>query len=555
MILHACQRLPIPKRMRWGNSNAEFVRPVQWVIVLLGSEVVPCTILDQEAGNQTRGHRYHHPQPITISEPKQYEKLLAEQGKVIANFSTRRKIIEDRVNSLATEVNGQVVIEPKLLDEVCGMVEWPVPMRGHFAKTFLQVPQEALISAMAHHQKCFHLVDKQQQLLPYFITVCNIESNDPQQVLAGNERVMTARLADAQFFYETDLKTPLGDFQQRLSHVIFKEKLGTMADKTQRIASLAGLIADELQWNKEFIIQAAQLAKADLMTDMVGEFPELQGIMGYYYGCKQGYPEPVAIALRDHYLPRFSGDKLPDSEISAALAIADRLDTIIGLFSINQPPSGEKDPFALRRAALGLLRIIIEKNLNLNLLQLIHHGAQSYSMEHPTAVEDCFQFILDRLKTWYLEQGISQDVFAAVMAKKPTHPLDFQQRIDAVNQFRTLPEASALAAANKRVSKLLSKEGKLDIDRQLHHEFFESDIEANLAKLIASKQQQVIPLYQQASYTDALSQLASLRKPVDDFFDQVMVMVDDPNVRNNRLALLANLRDLFLEVADISVLQ
>lgn len=554
MVNKALQALPIPKRMRWGNYAVEFVRPVHWLVMLWGEDPIACEILGQQASNVTYGHRFLAPEAISINHPKNYATLLKEQGKVIVDFDERMEAIEQQVKSKAAQLDATAIIDSSLLNEVTGIVEWPVPLAVSFDNAFLAVPPEALITAMQHHQKCFPVTDSSNQLLPHFITISNIESKYPEQVIKGNQRVMSARLSDAQFFFENDLKNSLATYHDQLKHVLFKEGLGSLYDRSLRIAKLASYIAKQLHSDQSLAEQAGHLCKADLMSEMVGEFPELQGIMGYYYASD--LPQEVALTMKEHYLPRFSGDKLPTSNTGCAVAIADRLDSIVGIFGINQPPSGEKDPFGLRRAALGLLRIMVEKQLDLDLNHLLQEAHKNYkTLPNATVTQDSFAFILERLRSWYQDQGIPNDVFSAVMAKKPASPLDFQNRINAVNEFRQLPEAKALAAANKRVSKLLIKEGKEDITRHVQGSLLENNNEKQLAKLIHEKRQQVDPLYANADYTQALTQLANLRDPVDCFFDNVMVMADDPKLRNNRLALLANLRDLFLQVADISELQ
>lgn len=556
IVNQSLQALPIPKRMRWGNVDTEFVRPVHWLLMLWGDQVLDCTLLGCRAGNITYGHRFLAPEAITINHPLEYLQKLKAEGKVIADFAERSMLILNQTNQAVENLGGQALIDENLLQEVTAIVEWPVALAVGFDQSFLQVPSEALISEMQGHQKCFPVMDEDKKLLPYFIAISNIESKNPQQVINGNEKVMTARLSDARFFYENDLKNTLADYRQRLHHVLFKEKLGTLFDKAERIAKLAGFIATQLNSSEALAQQAGQLCKADLMSDMVGEFPELQGIMGSYYAEHEGLPQEVADTMQEHYLPRFSGDNLPSSNTGCAVALADRIDTIVGIFGLNQAPTGDKDPFALRRAALGILRIMIEKHLSLDLHQLIQYANDNYAdLPNQNTIADSFAFILDRLRSWYGEQGVTSDVFAAVMAKQPHSPLDFQHRIDAVSQFKHLPESSALAAANKRVSKLLIKEGKEDITRDIQATLLESDDEKNLAELIIAKKQVVDPLYQKAEYTQALTELASLREPVDKFFENVMVMVDDDKIRDNRLALLANLRDLFLHVADISELQ
>ncbi len=555
ILQQAIKQLPIPKRMRWGDFDTEFVRPVHWLVMLFDDTVVPANILGKDADRISHGHRFHASQPISIPHADDYEALL-EQHFVIADFAKRQALIRQQIADAAKTVNGTAPVDAGLLDEVTALVEWPVALVAHFDKEFLSVPAEALISAMHGHQKCFHIQDDNGALLPYFITISNIESQDKQMVIMGNERVMRARLADAKFFYETDLKHPLTDQAQQLSHVLFQKQLGTLAEKTQRIQALAKYMAEQCNANSELVERAAYLCKADLMSDMVGEFPELQGIMGTYYAQHQGEADEVAQAIQEHYLPRYAGDTLPQTHSGSILAIADRIDTLVGIFGINQQPSGEKDPFALRRAALGVLRIIIETPLDLDLQALLRYATQLYAdkLSNNDVVDQCYDFIIERLKAWYQEQNINAVVFASVLAKRPSHPLDFQHRVAAVNEFMHLPQAQALAAANKRVSKLLIKEQQQHIDRALQDDLFELPAEKELAHTIINKRQQLAPIFAKADYNTALQELASLQQPVDKFFEEVMVMVDDEKVRRNRLALLANLRDLFLEVADISLL-
>ncbi|MBB71803.1 MAG: glycine--tRNA ligase subunit beta [Legionellales bacterium] len=557
IVNKALKQLPIPKPMRWGNKTTEFVRPVHWALMLYGSDVIAAEILGQTTGNQTYGHRFHHPQGITVKKPADYGSLLEKKGHVIADYDKRRSLIQQQATALASKLNGNAIIEPSLLDEVTGIVEWPVGMSANFAESFLDVPQQALISAMQDHQKCFPVVDGDGKLLPHFITISNIDSSNKDSVIHGNERVMAARLADAEFFYQTDLKLNLNDMAARLSHVVFQAKLGTLEDKCQRLANLGETITEQLQGNVALAKRAGELCKADLVSDMVGEFPELQGIMGEYYALNSGEPPEVAKAIREHYLPRFAGDDLPTDTTGCAIAIADRIDTIVGIIGINKHPTGERDPFALRRAALGLLRIMIEGQLDLDLKALLEQSVALYGdkLINKNTLGDCFEFIIERLRTWYHDQDVDADTFAAVLAKRPSKPLDFHHRIMAVVQFRQLPEATALAAANKRVSRILIKDQEQDSLRNLNQDLFAEQAEISLASLIAEKQQEIAPLYAEANYSEALTRLATLREPVDNFFDNVMVNVEDKQLRNNRLALLASLRDLFLEVADISLLQ
>lgn len=556
IIESALLTLPIQKRMRWGDSPIEFVRPVHWALLLYGDAVIPATLLGLKTDNKTSGHRFHHPAPIIVPHANEYESLLATQGYVIADFERRREIIYTKTQALGRALNGKAIIPDALLDEVTALVEWPVVLTARFDPDFLCVPKEALITAMQDHQKYFSVIDHNQHLLAHFIFVANIASLDAAQVIKGNERVMRARLSDAKFFYQTDLQHPLEYYRERLKHVLFQANLGSLYEKSTRIAKLAFMIAKELGASEQDAKRAGLLCKADLMSDMVGEFPELQGIMGQYYALHAKEPADIAQAIREHYLPRFAKDNLPQTLTGCIIGIADRLDTLVGIFGINKGPTGEKDPFALRRSALSLLKIILEKKLSLNLLSLLTFAHQQYTQGLPNkdVVEVTFLFTLDRLKTWFLEQGINPRVFAAVIAKKPTDPLDFQQRILAVDNFLKLPEAESLAKANKRVSKLLLKETNTSIALILDANLFDKEAERDLAALLQQKSEQIKPLFKNRHYNAALTELSTLQQPVDRFFDEVMVMVEDEKIRNNRLALLAHLRDLFLEVADFSLL-
>jgi glycyl-tRNA synthetase beta chain len=556
LIEKSLQNLPIQKRMRWGDNPYEFVRPVHWAVLLYGKTVINTTIFGCQTDRISYGHRFHSPEKIQLEHANDYCDILRKHY-VLADWQTRKDTITNQIMYAAAQINANAVIDPRLLDEVCGLVEWPKALLVKFDARFLNVPQEALISSMRHHQKCFHVTDENNTMLPYFITVTNIESHNPEQVITGNQRVMSARLSDAEFFYQTDLKTPLTDYREEGRHVLFQKQLGSVYEKCERIALLARTLTNSIHADPEQTYQAGLFCKADLVTEMVKEFPELQGTMGYYYSIAQGYDAAFARALRDYYLPRFSGDTLPDDAIACAVAIADRIDTIVGIFGINHAPTGEKDPFALRRAALGILRILIEKALPVNVYTLLQHAVENYAgkLLNPLCVNDCFQFMMDRLRAWYLEKGITPDVFAAVFANVPQQPFDFHQRLLAVQKFRDLPESNALAAANKRVSKLLIKEQQLEEQYTLNANLFDNDYEQHLADMLAKCQQHVEPLFAQHEYTTILTTLAQLRDPVDAFFDHVMVMVNDKNIRHNRLALLNQLRQLFLRVADISLLQ
>ncbi|WP_432471433.1 glycine--tRNA ligase subunit beta [Amphritea sp. HPY] len=555
IIEEALAKLPIPKRMRWGASRTEFVRPVQWLAMLLGDQIVDCEIMGLKSGRTTRGHRFHYDQEIELSNASEYLENLESVGKVIADFDERREKIRAQVEAEGALVNGIAQIDDELLDEVTALNEWPVALTGRFEERFLDVPAQALISSMKEHQKYFHVTDEEGTLMPYFITICNIESKDPAQVIAGNEKVIRPRLADAAFFLETDKKRTLESRIDDLNNIVFQKDLGTLHAKAIRVAALAKHIAATLKQDEFKAERAAMLAKTDLMTDMVFEFPDLQGLMGYHYALNDGEDEAVALAQNEQYMPRFAGDELPQSEPGIAVAIADRLDTLTGLFGINQPPTGSKDPFALRRAALGVLRIIVEGKLDLDLADLIqvavsNHGHLPASAGAETKVLD---FMLERFRAWYEGEGIAVEVFLSVLAVKPTQPLEFDKRVKAVNHFRTLSEAEALAAANKRVSNILSKQGvsdALSVSQELLHD----PAEKTLAAAVAAKQTSLAPLFEQGDYKAILEQLADLRSDVDSFFDDVMVMADDEAVKNNRLALLSQLRNLFLGVADISAL-
>lgn len=554
----ALARLPIPKRMRWGNQPHEFVRPVHWAVMMLGDDVIDAHILGVHSGRETRGHRFHHPDPIYISEPSAYAPLLETEGHVIASFEDRRMAIRAQVVEVARQSGGKAVIDDQLLDEVTAMVEWPVALLGNFEARFLEVPAEVLISAMKGHQKYFHVVDAKGVLLPHFITVSNIDSHDIGVVRHGNERVIRPRLADAAFFWDKDRKRPLADRVDVLKTVVFQKKLGTLFDKSNRVKGLAGLIAQQLGADQALAERAAMLSKCDLMTDLVGEFPELQGLMGSYYALHDGESSELARALDEAYQPRFAGDVVPVSPIGQAVALADKLDTLAGLFIIDEVPSGTRDPFALRRAALGVLRTIIEQSLDrLDLVELIEAAVSAFDgikADKPAVVASLFDFMMDRLRVYYANQQVEHDVFAAVLAKRPTRPLDFDARIKAVMSFQRLPEAESLAAAHKRSDNILRKYSGVipaAVDATQLKEVAERELAAQLQTLT----EVVEPLLVKCDYQAALLTLAGLRLAVDHFFDEVMVMVDDAAVRDNRLALLQSLRTQFMQVADLSALQ
>ncbi|MDG4606258.1 MAG: glycine--tRNA ligase subunit beta [Candidatus Contendobacter sp.] len=556
IVLAALAALPIPKRMRWGDRDDEFVRPVHWAVLLFGDEVIPAAIMGAQTGRETRGHRFHHPDPIRLMAPVDYARQLASAGKVIPDFGERRDAIRAQAEAAAARLNGVAVIKPELLDEVAALVEWPVALAGNFEQRFLNVPAEALISTMQDNQRYFPVVDAHGRLLPYFITITNLESRDPAQVRAGNERVIRPRFSDAEFFWNQDRKQPLSARMESLKEVIFQQRLGTLADKSERVAALARLIAEQSHGNSDWAERAARLAKCDLLTQMVQEFPELQGIMGRYYALHDQEALEVAHAQEEQYLPRFAGDRLPTTATGRTLALAERLDTLIGIFAIGQAPSGAKDPFALRRSALGVLRILIEGKLDLDLQTLLERAATRFepAIHADNAVETVFEFIMDRLRGYYLDQGVRPDTFEAVLECRPTRPLDFDRRVHAVNAFRALPEAASLAAANKRIRNLLKKVETV-LPFEVRPALLIEEAEQALAGRLVELSSEVIPLMETGLYGEALNRLARLREPVDAFFDQVLVMADDPALRDNRIALLNELSSLFLRVADFSRLQ
>ena len=550
----ALAALPIPKRMRWGAGSAEFVRPVHWIVMLADSAVIDAEILGIKTGRESRGHRFHAPDVITINSPADYAIQLGS-ASVLAKFEARRDMIKHKVEQLAKRLGGQAVMPEGLLDEVTALVEWPVPVAGKFEERFLDVPQEALISTMQDNQKYFALVDANGKLMSHFITVANIESRDEMQVAQGNERVIRPRFSDAEFFWNQDKKQSLASRAELLKSMVFQQKLGTLYDKSQRVAQLATAIAQALNADQALAKRAAELGKCDLVSNMVFEFTELQGIMGRYYALHDGEPAEVAQALDEQYMPRFAGDALPSTQTGTILALAERLDTLTGIFGIGQKPTGAKDPFGLRRAALGVLRLLIEKQLPLDLADLLDKAADGLSAQlgSKPATHETLDYVLERLKAYYQEQGINGALVDAVAALKVSQPLDFERRVKAVAAFRQLAAAESLAAANKRISNILKKvEGKLPA--QVDSSLLQLPAEQALAAAVQAQQAKVEPLFAQGDYEAALLSLAELREPVDKFFDDVMVMADDLALRNNRLALLNSLRSLFLRVADLSVL-
>lgn len=554
LVRDALEQLPVPKRMRWGNSREEFVRPVHWVVMMYGNKTIPALLLGVEANHFSYGHRFNFNKKILIKNAKDYEALLEEKGGVIPDFNKRKGLIRELVENEGAKAGAVAVIDEALLDEVTSLVEYPVALTGKFEEEFLDLPPEALILTMKSHQKCFYLVDKKGKLLPKFITISNLQSKDPSKVVEGYERVIRPRLADARFFYETDKKHSLESRLQQLNTVIFQEKLGTIYEKSQRVAALTTAIAERIGADSTLCSRAATLAKCDLLTLMVGEFADLQGLMGFYYALHDGEPEELAQALNEQYMPRFSGDSLPNSKTGIALALADKLDSIVGIFGIGQPPTGSKDPFALRRSAIGVLRIIVEKELDLDLLYCIEQavsGFEEANLAQNTA-EEVFEFMLERFKAWFMDKEITVEEFQSVFVVRPTRPLDFHLRILAVHNFNLLPESASLAEANKRVSNLLAKQNFNAEDTAVKEELLQEPAEKALHRELVDKILEVAPLLEKGLYKEGLQTLASLKISVDTFFDEVLVVCEDASLRENRLALLQQLRDLFLQTADIS---
>ncbi|MBI4357226.1 MAG: glycine--tRNA ligase subunit beta [Gammaproteobacteria bacterium] len=554
IILAAFQKLYLEKRMRWAGEEHSFIRPVRSITVLFGKEIIPVTYWGVSSSNMTAGHRFLNPRPLKITTPKRYEKILKTKGFVIPSFLERQSLVLKSIQKQTEEGSEKVVVEETLLSEVTNLLEWPCAYRCHFDSRFCELPEEVLISAIEHHQRSFPVRSLQGTLLPYFITVSNIPSQRAEAIVAGNERVMRARLADADFFFKEDLKEPLANRVDALKEVSFQEALGSMFDKTLRVRELCQYLAKQVNEKMPEVCRAAFLSKADLLTQMVNEFPELQGIMGGIYAKANGESDPVALAIREQYLPRFAGDKLPTSQEGACLAIADRIDSLVGFFGIGKIPTADKDPFGLRRAALGVLRIMIERAVDVDLKALIIFAHSLYKM-HKGEPEVLFQFMMERLKFLSDEKGILPTVFNAVMAKEPTRPLDWQRRVEAVTVFIHLEEAEALIAANKRVSNILKKEAKLCGEAgEVRPALLKLPAEIMLAEKLKETRKEIARYYEKNAYTEAFKGLANLRREVDRFFDTVLVMAEQTELRNNRLALLGELRAVFSEVADISLL-
>ena len=590
IVAGALDRLPLPRRMRWSDRETEFIRPVHWVVLLLGEDVIDAEILGVPTGRATRGHRFHHPGAIELRRPDDYPGALRDPGHVIANFDARIEIIRNQAREAAAPTGGQPEADEALLEEVAALVEWPVALLGNFDPEFLDLPDPVLQATMKSHQRCFPVADTQGRLLPHFVAVANIESRNPDTVREGNERVIRPRLRDAEFFFREDLKTPLAERRDELQGIVFQEGLGTLHDKSERVSRLAGEVAAAMGETEESVRlaqRAGLLCKCDLPTEIVGEFPELQGVMGAEYARRSGEPEAVAAAIGEHYLPGFAGDVLPATPIGRALAIVDRLDTLVGIFDIGQASSGDRDPFGLRRAALGVLRILIEGELDLDLDCLLSAAAVGFpapAVERPTPFQEADssipaveriaplrqadypglmnqdtptrvrEFLVERLRTYYAGQGVPATVFAAVHARRPARPLDFDRRIQSVDAFRRLPEAESLAAANKRIANILRQADDTlgaHVDEALLSDRAERDLHDHLRTLGPKVEERLTA----GDYGAAMQLLATLRDSVDAFFDSVLVMTENKAVRANRLALLGEIRALFLETADISLLQ
>ncbi|WP_105258306.1 glycine--tRNA ligase subunit beta [Pseudoalteromonas sp. T1lg88] len=551
----ALAKLPIPKPMRWGANKTQFIRPVHTATVFYGDSLIAGEILGKQVANQLQGHRFHHPEKVTINNANEALEQL-KKAYVIADYENRKAMIRNQIEAAATQLGAVVAMDEDLLEEVTSLVEWPVTLTASFEESFLAVPDEALIYTMKDDQKYFPLLDQDGNLINKFLFVSNIESKDPSVVIAGNEKVVRPRLADAQFFFETDKKKTLESRLESLGTVLFQKQLGTLKDKSERISALSGYIAEQLGADKALAERAGLLSKTDLMTEMVMEFTDVQGVMGMHYARFDGENEAVALAMNEQYMPRFAGDALPHSDISCAVALADKFDTLVGIFGIGQAPKGDKDPFALRRAAIGALRIMVEKQLSLDVLDIVAKAQTLFGdkLSNNQVAEDVFEFLLGRFRAWYQEQGIEVDVIQAVLARRPSKPLDFDLRVKAVSHFRTLEPAEALAAANKRVGNILSK-NDVQESGAIEPSLLQEAPEQALAQEVAAYQAKLAPLYEQGEYQQALSELANIRQSVDAFFDNVMVMADDEAIKRNCLALLSQLQDLFLQVADISVLQ
>lgn len=555
VLQRTLSELPIPRRMRWGGSDDEFVRPVHWLILLHGKDVVKTKLFGISSGSRSRGHRFMSSGPIRVSEPAKYLAELQTEGFVLVDFAARRERIVAGVKQAAAEAGGKPVGDGDLYDEVTALTEWPVALTGRFDQEFLGLPREVINATLMNHQRYFPVEDRNGNLLPAFVTVANLESKDPDKVREGNERVIAPRLADAAFFWKTDQETRLEDRRDALGRVVYQQGLGTLADRSNRLADLAKSICTSLNADAKEAVRAAELCKCDLQSGMVGEFPELQGIVGSYYAQADGESNAVSLAISEQYLPRFAGDQLPEGPVGQSLAIADKLDTLAGIFALGKKPSGNRDPFGLRRAALGIVRILVERKLDLDLESLIEKALLAQPVEDLDAKElsgELYAFIIDRMRSWYIDRrSVTAEMFEAVRARRPSSLLDFDQRLVAVSAFVRLDSAESLAAANKRIANILRKSAtgkkhKLDPAKLI------DEAELELHSAMRSADDAIGPLMRKRAYTDALARLAELRAPIDRFFDEVMVMTEDKALQKNRLALLSDLRTLFLDIADIS---
>ena len=572
IVQTALDALPIARRMRWGAGDAEFVRPVHWVVMLFGKDVIETQILGVAAARETYGHRFMAPKPIRLSSPGVYESALRGRGRVLADIRERRETVQQGVAAAASGVNGVAVIDAALLDEVTALVEWPVALAGRFAERFLALPAEVPIATMQDHQRYFPVTDGEGRLLPVFVAVANIDSHDPAQVVAGNERVIRPRLADAEFFWQSDRREPLAARIDALRRVTYQQQLGSVYDKSERVRALASIVGREIGADDAHVERAARLAKCDLVTAMVGEFPELQGVMGRYHAQADTEPRDVCEALREQYWPRFAGDELPATRVGMALSLADRLDTLAGIFTLGQKPSGTRDPFGLRRAALGIMRIAVERRLDIDLSALIEQAVDAACVdiarvasergqapavlgERAALVAEVYDYLFERLRAYYLDGAgglaVTTEMFDAVLGTRPNSPLDFDARLRALAEFLVLPDATSLAAANKRIANILRKTAEPVPDR-IDTELLRDPAELRLGEELLAIARVVEPKLAARDYTQALQLLAALRPGVDGFFDSVLVMADEPQVRGNRLALLRGIRELFLRVADLS---
>lgn len=554
IVQAALDALPIPKRMRWGTSEAEFVRPVHWIVMRFGHETLPVRLLDTEAGATTRGHRFHAPQELAFSSPADYADTLRSKGFVLAGFAERRERIRDQVLVCAKNLGGKAVLDDALLDEVTALVEWPVAIEGRFDERFLALPREVLISTLQEHQRYFAVENTKGELTNHFITVSNIESRDPSRVRAGNERVVRPRLADAAFFHEQDRRNPLHAWRQGLDSVTFQVKLGSIGDKLRRVVALTREIAPLVGADVALAARAAELSKCDLLSAMVGEFPELQGVMGAYYAAADGEDPRVAAAIRDHYLPRGAGDALPADPVGVAVALADKLDTLAGIFGIGQKPSGTKDPFALRRAAIGVFRIVLERQIDLDLSEIIGKAVSAQPVKTQDTSGEVLAYLQERMRSYYLEVGYPAESFEAVLATGTTRALDFDQRMRALAKFRERPEAESLAAANKRIANILRKSSAGEVAQHIEVSMLSVEAEKTLHGALEAVSAAVTADIAARRYDEALAKLASLRPSIDAFFNDVMVNDPDAGLRANRLALVSRVRNLFAGVADFSKL-